>query len=166
MEAFARACPDLDPGTKLVLIGDGPERDALARLIEAKGIVSRVELVGGFYEEEKLAPWFNASWLSVSPGYVGLNAIQSPAYGLPMLVADDEPHSPEIAAIEDGVNALYFHANNSDHLAERIVEMSHDPGRLATMSGAALATIRARFSVEAMASVFENAVQFVHRVPS
>lgn len=39
--------------------------------------------------------------VSVSPGYVGLSLTQSLSFGVPMLIAIDEAHVPEIDAALD-----------------------------------------------------------------
>src|SRR5581483_7439328 len=96
IEAFANASSRLSSDIVLTLVGDGPERTNLERLVRQFNIDDRVEFVGSTYNQDQLAPYFNTSWISVSPGYIGLSAIHSMAFGVPMLVADKEPHSPEI----------------------------------------------------------------------
>jgi len=163
IQGFAQACPQLNPATKLVLIGDGPTRASLEELVRQNRIEDRVVFVGSVYEEENLAPWFNSAWLSISPGYIGLSAIHSLAFGVPMLVADKEPHSPEIAAIEAGTNSQFFQANNAEDLARNLVELSREPSRLERMSAAALKTVRERFSTGSMIRTFEAALRFANR---
>jgi len=163
VNAFHKATAVLPPTIRLTIIGDGPERANLEKLVEMHSLGSRVEFVGSVYEQTKLAPYFNDSVVSVSPGYIGLSAIHSMAYGVPMLVADHEPHSPEVAAIEDKVNAQYFSANNVDELAKQLLDFVREPQTAEKMGQAAFRKIQEGFSVEAMVRSFEQAVAYVHR---
>ncbi len=163
IRAFALALPKLPPEAKLTLVGEGPERQHLEDVVKELKIESKVEFAGSMYGQADLAPYFNTSWVSVSPGYIGLSAIHSLGYGVPMLVADKEPHSPEIAAIEDGVNAQYFTANDPQALADGLVRMASQPGKLAEMSQAGRLRVQQQFSIPAMVQAFEQAVAYACR---
>ena len=163
LRGFALAAAHLDPKTVLTIIGEGPEGERLKNLADQLAISGQVEFVGSLYEQSQLAPYFNAAWVSVSPGYIGLSAIHSLAYGLPMLVADTEPHSPEIAAIEDGVNALFFASDDPEALSKAMIELAADRAKQERMSLAARQTVRQHFSIHQMVEAFEEAVRYVHR---
>ena len=161
--AFALAADRLDPGATLTVIGDGPERAALDTLARQLGISDRVEFVGSVYRQAALAPYFNTAWVSVSPGYVGLSAIHSLAYGVPMLVADREPHSPEIAAIEEGVNAVFFDSDDAEALCQALIKLAGDPAKQQAMSRTARQTVRQRFSIEGMVQAFDDAICYAEK---
>jgi glycosyltransferase involved in cell wall biosynthesis len=163
IHGFARAHPHLKPETKLTIIGDGPERAKLEHLSTQFGLTDRVEFVGAIYQQERLAPWFNDAWVSVSPGYIGLSAIHSLAYGVPMIVAQGEPHSPEVTALEDGVNAVFFPSDDVEELAQRLILLAKDQEQWQHMCQAAQRTVKQRFSLLAMVQAFEEAVQYVQR---
>lgn len=160
VQAFAEARGRLPAGTRLSLIGDGPERERVRRLASELGVAAEVDLPGGLYDQQALAPWLNSAWISVSPGFVGLSAIHSLAYGVPMFTADREPHSPEVTALEEGVNALFFPSGDLRALADALIRLRHEPARLAAMSQASTATVAGRYSLSAMVSVFEQAIKF------
>lgn len=163
LRGFALALPKLKPGTILTLIGDGPERKPLEQLARQLSISDRIEFIGSIYEQAKLAPYFDTALVSVSPGYIGLSAIHSLAYGVPMLVADKEPHSPEIAAIESGVNAVFFSSDSPESLSEALLLLVGDPVRLEQMSGDAGRLVRQRFSIQGMVKTFEEAVAYAQQ---
>ena len=158
IEGFALACEGLPEETTLAIVGDGPERAKLELLASKLGIGGRVEFAGSIYEEDKLAPYFLSSWICVSPGYVGLSAIHSLAYRLPVLVAKDEPHSPEISALADGVNSVFFKSDDPNELARVLVELSGCPQYLAKLSSEAIQTVQDKYSVQAMTHTFEEVV--------
>jgi glycosyltransferase involved in cell wall biosynthesis len=163
LRAFAQATAEHGLNANLILVGEGSERPLLERLAAETGVSDRVVFVGSAYGQTELAPHFNRSRLSVSPGYIGLSAIHSMAYGLPMLVADDEPHSPEIAAIKDGINACFFAANDVKDCAHAMKQMYCDGAALSRMSQAARQTVREQFSMDAMVNAFEQAIQFARK---
>jgi glycosyltransferase involved in cell wall biosynthesis len=163
VRGFAEALPDLPDAVVLTIIGDGPERSALEALATEEGVGDRVEFTGPLTDETELAPYFNTSLVSVSPGYVGLSIIHSMAYGIPMLVADNEPHSPEIVALRPDANGVYFPASDPEALGEALVTMCRDTARLAQLSRAARTTVEQGFSLERMVQAFEDAVAHATR---
>ena len=160
LRAFARARVSLPPGTELTVIGSGPESEKLSELAQELGLAEQVGFVPAVYEQAQLASYFNSAWVSVSPGRIGLSAIHSLAYGVPMIVARDEPHRPEVIALEEGINTLFFNSNDADDLAQRLLELSSCPERHARMSRAALDKIHNHFSLKAMVKTFEEAVTY------
>jgi glycosyltransferase involved in cell wall biosynthesis len=160
IRGFASGRSHLRERVTLTIIGDGPERSALEALAGQLGLAGEVEFVGELFDQHRLAKFFNSSLLCVSPGYVGLNAIQSLAYGVPMLIADIEPHSPEISAIEEGVNAQFFPAGDAEALGLAIADVCNG-GKLERMSRAARRTVRERFNLGAMVKSFEEVVAFL-----
>lgn len=110
LDMLVRLVSDLDSegtGCNLVLIGDGPERAALEDA--ASGNRSRVWFYGACYDEAVLAELQYNADLCVSPGNVGLSAIQSMKYGVPVLSHDDfETQMPEYEAIVSGRTGLLY----------------------------------------------------------
>lgn len=164
IRGFASAYPYLKPGAKLTIIGDGPERSNLEQLAMKLGLADQVEFIGTTYEQAQLAPWFNTTWVSVAPGPVGLSAIHSFAYGVPMLVAQDEPHGPEVSVIHDGENALFFPSDRPEELARRLIQLSKEQEQLREMASAARRTVQGHFGLSAMAEAFERAVEYVQSI--
>ncbi|MFN2383271.1 MAG: glycosyltransferase family 4 protein [Gemmatimonadota bacterium] len=159
IEAFASALPRLPAGTQLMIIGDGAERTALERLAGARGVSAAVTFTGEVLDEVRLAPLFNRAWVSVSPGYVGLAAIHSLAYGVPLVIAADEPHSPEIGAVEAGINARLVPSDAPAALAAALIDLAGDADRLAAMSAAGRRTVGEGYSLTGMVAAFEAAVE-------
>lgn len=161
VEGFARAYRRLPKGTRLIIIGDGPERNRLTSLIYERQIAEAVALAGEITDDVELAPLFAQSAICVSPGAIGLSAIHSLAYGVPLLVADAEPHGPEIEVLLPGETGEYFPANDADALANRLVELLAHPQRLADMGDKGRDLVQAKYSVQHMADVFLQAFDYV-----
>ena len=161
IRGFARACPQLPPQTRLTIVGDGPERQALSQLAIHLGVSDDVEFVGALYQQEQLAPWFNSAWVSVSPGAIGLSAVHSLAYGVPLLIARNEAHGPEIGAIVEGEHGLFFDSGDVEGLSKQLVSTSNESPRWTQMSQAARCTVQERFSLTGMVNSFEQAIHYV-----
>jgi glycosyltransferase involved in cell wall biosynthesis len=103
----------------VLLVGDGPERDALHRLAIRLGVT--VNFYGECYDETELAGLTMAAHATVSPGKVGLTAIQSLAYGTPVITHSDfDAQMPECEAIVPGKSGDFFERNNVFDLARVI----------------------------------------------
>lgn len=104
----------------LLLVGDGPEREALEAL--AKDLGLSVYFYGACYDESKLARLILASDVTVAPGKVGLTAMHSLAYGVPVVTHHDaDQQMPEWEAILDGWNGATFDRGSADSLADALI---------------------------------------------
>jgi glycosyltransferase involved in cell wall biosynthesis len=89
--AIRAFCADRRPNERMVIVGEGPQRDDLERLVRSLGADGEVALVGGV-EEAVLSRWYEAADVSIVPsvaheGY-GLVVLESLAHGTPVLVSD------------------------------------------------------------------------------
>jgi glycosyltransferase involved in cell wall biosynthesis len=156
VKAFTAACPMLDPRTQLTIVGDGPEKGRLMQMAKEAGLEGRIEFAGALYRQEDLAPLFNTAQVSVCPGGIGLFAIHSLAYGVPLIVADNEPHGPEISAVEKGKTGLFFQSENVQELRDLLVHIQSQHDMLTAMSAQARRLVSEKFTLSAMVGVFEN----------
>lgn len=110
---------------RLVIVGDGPELSGLRSLATKLNIDQRVVFKGWVSDPQELASIYSTSICSVSPGFVGLSVTQSAGFGVPMLVARDEPHSPEVELAEVGA-IRWFESDSPHSLANAIAGASED----------------------------------------
>ncbi|MDN5858759.1 MAG: glycosyltransferase family 4 protein [Pseudonocardia sp.] len=127
VKAFAQAIPDLPDDVVLHVVGTGPQEPELRTYIAAGGLAGRVCLHGWVSDLGRLAPILESCCALVSPGYVGLNAIQALGFGVPVLFARDEPHAPEIEAL-GAANSRVFASNDVEACREAIVRFHRDRG--------------------------------------
>ncbi len=120
LEAFLEAAQFLPEDAALVFVGEGSERVPLEERARKSGFGHRVRFVGHVSETERLRDLYAAALVAVSPGYVGLSAIQCMAFGVPMLISSDEPHSPEIEACLPGETAEFFETDSTKDLGIRL----------------------------------------------
>ncbi len=160
LEAFDIALPSMPDDVRLVFIGDGPLRTHLDERVATLGLENRVSLLGHVSDVARLRNAYGSAIASVSPGYAGLSLIQSLGNGVPMLVARDEPHAPEIEAIVEGENGWYFDSDSPEALAALLAATAAQhtpPSRRAAISERA----RAAYSVEHMVDAFVAALRLV-----
>lgn len=103
----------------LLLVGDGPERTRLEATASKYQLSSH--FYGSCYDESVLARLIMASNVTVAPGKVGLTAMHSLAYGVPVITHDDpEDQMPEWEAIQPGKNGDLFLRDDPIDLARAI----------------------------------------------
>ena len=110
----------------LILVGDGPEMRSLRELAEREGV--NVHFEGANYDEHRIAELVIASTVTVAPGKVGLTAMHSMAYGVPVIShSDADDQMPEWEAIKPGGTGGYFKSNDLDDLADSIRTWTRSP---------------------------------------
>lgn len=104
---------------QLLLVGDGPEREALRSSATAAGVDAH--FYGPCYDVGKLGELVMASHVTVAPGMVGLTAMQSLAYGTPVISHGDPwLQSPEFESIIPGWNGDLFKHGDVEDLAAKV----------------------------------------------
>jgi glycosyltransferase involved in cell wall biosynthesis len=159
MSAFILALDRLPPNVRLVFVGEG-NLDQELRERASSLSANRVVFHGHVADPARLRSFYARAIASVSPGFVGLSITQSLGYGVPMIIARDEPHSPEIEAAIEGKNAWFFEPTTAPNLADALVAMASRPFD-ASARAAISADCRHRYSAEAMADGFVDAIREV-----
>ncbi|RNL83545.1 glycosyltransferase [Sinomicrobium pectinilyticum] len=120
IRAFYEIMERLPRETSLLIVGEGEEREVIEKFIDSHGLGNRVKMFGHVGDYNALKKLYDSSLISVSPGYIGLSVTQSFGFGVPMVVSDDEPHSPEIECVVEGENSMYFRSDDINDLAEKL----------------------------------------------
>ena len=139
--------------TELVIVGDGPERDALAAQVRALGLASRVHLAG---ERQDVAPWLRALDVFALPSYacegVPQALLQAMAVGIPC-VTTDAGAIGEIA-IND-VTALVVAKHNAVALAAGIDRLLDAEALGERLTWSARERAQSKFGIAAMLDAME-----------
>jgi glycosyltransferase involved in cell wall biosynthesis len=142
LEAFARLP---DRSTRLVLIGEGPQRARLAARADALGVAGRVELPG-WVPHETLPSAMRALDVFVvptrAPEAFGVAAVEAAATGLPV-VASATGGLPEV--VVDGETGFLVPTGDVDAIAERLARLAADPALRARMGAAGRRLVAARY---------------------
>jgi glycosyltransferase involved in cell wall biosynthesis len=131
-------------GVRLVVVGEGPRSEWIARRAAELGVGDRVLQVGDRRHEEMpgLVAAFDVALLPGAPAYASpLKLYEYMAAGLPV-VAPDQENLREV--LRDRDNALLFAPGDGDALASALNELKDD------------AALRARLGARARASVLDE----------
>ncbi len=114
-----------NPEAKLILIGDGDERENLKKFVESLGLVGCINFLGRKPNEE-IPEYMVASDIfvlpSLSEGFT-VTILEAMASGLP-IVATNVSGLPEIT--KEGENGFLVEPKNSQQLAEKILFLFQD----------------------------------------
>ena len=125
LKSFHSVIDALPKTANLIFIGEGDERQKMEAYIKNHQLSNRVFLKGHISDYKQLKQLYFDSLLSVSPGYIGLSAIQSFGFGVPMLVSKNENHSPEIEAV-NADNSMFFETDQIDSCAKQLLAFYKD----------------------------------------
>ncbi len=126
LEAFLQVQRRLGRDARLVFVGEGPLRaDVEDRVLRSRA-EARVRLLGHVSDVSALRELYSSALASLSPGCAGLSIIQSFSFGVPVGIARDEPHGPELDATREGDNAIFFRSDDPAALGETLLAFSHE----------------------------------------
>jgi len=105
----------------MIFIGDGEEREGLEQLSKKLGLDKKTWFYGACYDENKIGDFFMNARVCVAPGNVGLTAMHSLVFGVPVVTHSTfEAQMPEFEAIEDNLTGSFFERDNINDLAEKV----------------------------------------------
>lgn len=97
----------------LVIIGDGPELNRLKLHAKELDLEKRVIFTGAIYEERDLSQLYFVATASLITGVVGLAAMHSLAYGVPVITHNNmDLHCPEVEALVENKTAYLYEFND------------------------------------------------------
>jgi N-acetyl-alpha-D-glucosaminyl L-malate synthase BshA len=144
--------------SRFVLIGDGPVRGDIERLVIEQGLTDDVIFLG---EQHDLVSYLSVADLFLLPSAqesFGLAALEAMACEVPV-IASNVGGLPEI--IENDVTGYVFPPTESAAMAHTAVELLKDPGRRRTLGRQAAARVRADYCVDRVVPIYEHAYRDV-----
>ncbi len=151
LEAFAALAR---PDWTLLVVGDGPQREALETRIAELGLSGRALLVG---QQNNPEDWLRALDIFCLPSYanegVPQAVLQAMFTALPIVTT---PVGAILEAVRDGESALVVPPREPDALRAAIARLADDPALAARLGAAARDHAWARFSRDAMLDRMEE----------
>lgn len=136
------------PSAHLLLVGDGPERGSIEKLIDALGLRAHATLVG---QQIDVAPFYAAADIYVSTSYgweaLGLATIEAQAAALAVVVTDA---GGATEAFAPNVTGLAVPMRDPNALAGALRRLADDPSLRQSMGRAGRSYVTERFAVEPM----------------
>lgn len=117
------------PNLIYVVLGEGPFREPLARLVKELAITNHVRFLG---PQEDVVPYYQAADISLMLSHgeaSSLTALESLACGLPVIVADQRPFD-ELVRPDYGLRVA---DNDPDAVAAAIADLLRDPARCSAL---------------------------------
>ena len=99
IDSLLHACAQLGSTPRLVIVGDGPEREYSGS--SCPGHLPEAEFTGAKHGAE-LTPYFSGADLFVLPGTGGLAVQEAMSYGLPIIVAQGDGTQDDLVRKENG----------------------------------------------------------------
>jgi len=129
LEAFVKVKEQI-PDAQLFIIGDGPLKEKITQIANAKNITDSIHLLGMILNQH-LPPYFRAARVTVTPSIttqrwaeqVGMVNIQSIACGTPV-ISTRSGSIPEF--MSDGLTAILVPERNPEALANAIIRVLSD----------------------------------------
>lgn len=105
----------------IMIIGDGEDKPKLETIVNEEGLEQIVWFYGACYDEKKNAELLYNSDMCVVPGDIGLTAIHSLMFGVPVISHNNFKYQgPEFEAIKPGVTGEFYEYGRVESLAETI----------------------------------------------
>ena len=146
------ACAELEMQPRLVIVGDGPEREELESL--ASEIYPSAEFVGSKHGEE-LKPYFTEADIFVLPGTGGLAIQEAMSYGLPVVVAQGDGTQDDLVRESNGWQVP---PDDLDALVATMKDALSDIARLRKMGEESYRIVKEEINLEKMVETFVRAL--------
>ena len=152
VDRLLQACAELDSTPRLVIVGDGPEREVLQAL--AKEIYPGAEFTGARHGEE-LKPYFTEADLFVLPGTGGLAVQEAMSHGLPVIVAQGDGTQDDLVREENG---WQIPPDDFRALVSTLKEALSDAARLRRMGRESYRIVKEEINIDRMVETFVAAL--------
>jgi len=149
-----------EPGVRLMLVGDGPERHKLEALIDHLDLRGNIQLTGFRSDIANLLRCSDAVVLCSETESAPLTLLEGMSCGLPV-VATEVGGIPEI--VEDGVNGFLVQPKHPEAIAERILELNEDGALRRKLGEAARRTVLERYTADRILGQYEEIYEKVVR---
>ena len=159
IEGFAKALRSAQGATsamRLLIVGDGPQREALEALVDTHDIRSHVRFAGN---QPNVIAWLHAMDLFALPSYANEGVpqaiLQAMGCGVPVITTNAGAIAEiAFASGPDGdtskATALIARKENADDLRDAILALKADAARRELMVNNALALVRASHGIDGM----------------
>jgi len=151
VEVFARVARAVP--SRLMLIGDGPDRSIAEHMARQHGIQDRIHFLGKQDNVNELLPLADLMLMPSEMESFGLAALEAMACGVPS-IATNVGGVPEL--VEDGRNGLLFPVGEVEAMAEAAIALLEDDGRLRRMSEAGRRTAQDHFCSSRVIPLYEG----------
>ena len=137
---------------KLMMVGDGPEKEKAERLCIELGIIDKVIFFGNSNEIDKILSYSDLFLLPSETESFGLAALEAMAAGVPV-ISSNSGGLPEVNF--DGISGYLSNVGNVDEMAQNALKILQNDNTLAEFKSNALATAR-QFDIKNILPMYEE----------
>jgi N-acetyl-alpha-D-glucosaminyl L-malate synthase BshA len=149
--------------TRLLLVGDGPERPRVEALARELGLAEHVEIRGELDDVRGLLSVADVFLLPSAQESFGLAALEAMACGVPV-VASRVGGLPEV--ITDGLTGFLRAPEDHAGMAEAVLDLLDDPSRRERIVHLARASVVDRFDEDRVVPMYEALYERLLAVPA
>jgi glycosyltransferase involved in cell wall biosynthesis len=144
---------------ELVVVGFGPEEEALKKLAIESGVSDRVRFVGGVYESLTLGRYLHASSVYVLGGMGGLSINDAMCFAKPVVcsIAD----GTEKRLVREGYNGYYFKNGDQQSMDAAIGKLLGSPEKVKEFGANSLEIIKKEVNIHSVLREYDVAFQYV-----
>lgn len=138
--------------SKLMMVGDGPEKEVAERLCEELGITDKVIFFGNSNEVDKILSYSDLFLLPSATESFGLAALEAMAWGTPV-ISSNSGGLPEVNF--DGVSGYLSDVGDADNMASNAIKILQNDQTLAEFRSNAL-QVATQFDIKNILPLYEN----------
>ncbi|CUR50922.1 Putative glycosyltransferase, cell wall synthesis-related [Nitrosotalea devaniterrae] len=161
INAFAKIIEKI-PDARLVIVGNGPQRNHLEQLVESLGLKNSISFTGMISDAEKIR-LISESKVLLNPSLVegfGIVVLEGFACGKPVITSDSKPLSD---LIDDGLDGYVIPATDTNSWAEKIIELLSDGSKCTKMGMQGKKKVAEKYSIsklgDDMASLYKQVIK-------
>jgi len=140
---------------KLMMVGDGPEKEKAEYLCQELGIQDKVIFFGNSNEIDKILSFTDLFLLPSETESFGLAALEAMAWSVPV-ISSNSGGLPEVNF--EGISGYLSNTGNTDEMAENAIEILKDDATLIKFKENALSVAK-QFDIEKILPLYEELYQ-------
>lgn len=108
LEAYKDVYQKRNDCPRLLIVGDGPEKQKILEFVEEKNMMDKIVLFGSVYDPKELSKIFSQSIVCISPNQAGLSVLNSMGNKTSFVTRADAITGGEIFNIENKYNGIIY----------------------------------------------------------
>jgi len=141
--------------SKLMMVGDGPEKEGAENLCQELGISDKVIFFGNSNEIDKILSYTDIFLLPSETESFGLAALEAMAWGVPV-ISSNSGGLPEVNF--EGVSGYLSDVGNTDEMAQNAIKILSDDSILEEFKKNALIVAK-KFDIKNIVPLYEDLYQ-------
>ena len=138
--------------SKLMMVGDGPEKEIAENLCQKLGISDKVIFFGNSNEIDKILSYTDLFLLPSETESFGLAALEAMAWGVPVISSN----SGGLSEVNfEGVSGFLSDVGNTDEMAQNAIKILSNETKLAEFKQNALAVAK-QFDIKNIVPIYEK----------